>query len=182
MIERKPFQPIDVPIEAKEEALKLYLTREQSLKNIIPVINKKYGLNLNPRIIYNWIRSEDWDRIKAEIAVQTHKSIIDEEISRRKSASEKQIEDYETILEKATVDYPDLDWRSAGEAAKAIDTAIRGQRSIQAGIVHVEFIQDVFDSIIEVVKDEELLKQLAAKLKLVIAKWDEKTAETTPSS
>lgn len=177
MVERK-ITSKPAPVEARDEALRLYLGKEMKTEDIVKHINSKYELTLGREAVYAWIRNENWGDIKAEVAIRTNQSIIESEVSRRKSAATQQLQDYQDMLDKAKVDYPSLDWKTAGEAARVVDMAIRGQRAVQAGIIHTEFIQDVFDVIVEVIKDEELLKQVAIKLKTIIAKWDEKTNET----
>jgi len=173
--EKNPVQT-SFPVEIKDEALRIFLEKDAKIQDIVDELNKKHeGLGLTYTTVRSWISNNNWTDIRAEIAVQTNKSIIDSEVARRKASTKRQLEDYDLLLDTAKAAYPTLDWKSAGEAAKVVDVAIKGQRTVQAGILHVEFVQDIFDAIVEVVKDEDIRSQIGSRLKLVIAKWDERT-------
>ena len=56
----------------------------------------------------------------------------------------------------------------AYDAAKALDIAIKGERTIMSGLVSLQFIQDVMNVLVDEISDSDVLGRVAIKLKALI--------------
>ena len=58
------------------------------------------------------------------------------------------------------------------DAVKALDIGIQGERQVAEGLINVQFIQDVVNILVEEIEDPDLIKKIAAKLKVLMASKD----------
>ena len=79
---------------------------------------------------------------------------------------------YKGIRDKAGVELNSLVFERAFDAVKALDIGIQGERQVAEGLINVQFIQDVVGSLVEEIDDPELIKKIAAKLKVLMASKD----------
>ncbi len=79
---------------------------------------------------------------------------------------------YEAVRKKAAGELDLLTFERAFDAVKALDIGIQGERQVAEGLINVQFIQDVVNILVEEIEDQELIKKIAAKLKVLMASKD----------
>ena len=76
---------------------------------------------------------------------------------------------YKSIRDKAGSELQLLDFERAFDAVKALDIGIQGERQVAEGLINIQFVQDVVNILVEEIEDPELIKKIAAKLKVLMA-------------
>ena len=60
----------------------------------------------------------------------------------------------------------------AFDAVKALDIGIQGERKVMEGMINLQFIQDVLNVLVEEIEDEQIINNVASKLKLLVTSRD----------
>ena len=79
---------------------------------------------------------------------------------------------YKSVRAKAGSELQLLNFERAFDAVKALDIGIQGERQVAEGLINVQFIQDVVNILVEEIEDPDLIKKIAAKLKVLMASKD----------
>jgi len=164
--------PKKFPKAVKERAFKLYLTDDYSAREIAEQISAEHRVVVNEQTIYAWVRQDDWKTKKAETQVQAVEKMKDNESTKLAKMQDEHQALYKSIRDKAGSELQILDFERAFDAVKALDIGIQGERQVAEGLINIQFIQDVVNILVDEIEDPELIKRIAAKLKVLMASKD----------
>ena len=164
--------PKKFPKAVKERAFKLYLADEYSAKEIAQQISAEHRVVVNEQTIYAWVRQDDWKTKKAETQAKAMEKVQETESNKLARMQDEHQALYKGIRDKAGVELNSLVFERAFDAVKALDIGIQGERRVAEGLINVQFIQDVVGILVEEIDDPELIKKIAAKLKVLMASKD----------
>jgi transposase-like protein len=164
--------PKKFPKAVKERAFKLYLTDDYSAREIAEQISAEHRVVVNEQTIYAWVRQDDWKTKKAETQVQAVEKMKDNESTKLAKMQDEHQALYKSIRDKAGSELQILDFERAFDAVKALDIGIQGERQVAEGLINIQFIQDVVNILVDEIEDPDLIKRIAAKLKVLMASKD----------
>jgi len=164
--------PKKFPKAVKERAFKLYLTDDYSAREIAEQISAEHRTVVNEQTIYAWVRQDDWKTKKAETRIQAVEKMQDNESTKLAKMQDEHQALYKSIRDKAGSELQILDFERAFDAVKALDIGIQGERQVAEGLINIQFIQDVVNILVDEIEDPELIKRIAAKLKVLMASKD----------
>ena len=127
---------------------------------------------LSEQTIYAWVRQDDWKVKKAETLNKAVEKVQENESTKLARMQEEHQQMYKGIRDKAGVELNSLTFERAFDAVKALDIGIQGERQVAEGLINVQFIQDVVNILVEEIEDPDLIKKIAAKLKVLMASKD----------
>ena len=164
--------PKKLPKAVKDRAFKLYLTEEYSAKEIALQVSAEHSVVMSEQTIYAWVRAEDWKQKLAETKAKAIEKVQESESTKLARMQEEHQQMYKGIRDKAVSELQLLNFERAFDAVKALDIGIQGERQVAEGLINVQFIQDVVNILVEEIEDPELIKKIAAKLKVLMASKD----------
>jgi len=164
--------PKKFPKAVKERAFKLYLTDDYSAREIAEQISAEHRTVVNEQTIYAWVRQDDWKTKKAETRIQAVEKMQDNESTKLAKMQDEHQALYKSIRDKAGSELQILDFERAFDAVKALDIGIQGERQVAEGLINIQFIQDVVNILVDEIEDPDLIKRIAAKLKVLMASKD----------
>tara|TARA_X000001382_G_scaffold14832_1_gene9557 strand:+ start:207 stop:710 length:504 start_codon:yes stop_codon:yes gene_type:complete len=164
--------PKKLPKAVKDRAFKLYLTEEYSAKEIALQVSAEQNVVMSEQTIYAWVRTDDWKEKLAETKVKAIEKVQDNEATKLARMQEEHQEMYRSVRAKAGSELQLLNFERAFDAVKALDIGIQGERQVAEGLINVQFIQDVVNILVEEIEDPDLIKKIAAKLKVLMASKD----------
>ena len=164
--------PKKLPKAVKDRAFKLYLTEEYSAKEIALQVSAEQNVVMSEQTIYAWVRTNDWKEKLAETKVKAIEKVQDNEATKLARMQEEHQEMYRSVRAKAGSELQLLNFERAFDAVKALDIGIQGERQVAEGLINVQFIQDVVNILVEEIEDPDLIKKIAAKLKVLMASKD----------
>tara|TARA_Y100000310_G_scaffold341182_1_gene439535 strand:+ start:19835 stop:20377 length:543 start_codon:yes stop_codon:yes gene_type:complete len=172
--------------EIQSRAEELFVKYGLPYKGVQKRIIEESDVTVSMPTLYNWASKSDWKTQRQEYESHEEYQVL-EKISEVHAPdvltrTDRHMDIYQQLSEKAAK-YLGLDedeeskegkdFEKARDAVQTLDIAIKGERAIQAGIIHQQFIQTVLSVIVEVVKDESTLIELGTKLKLALASYSE---------
>ncbi len=161
--------PKKFPKAVKERAFKLYLTDDYSAREIAQQISAEHRTVVNEQTIYAWVRQDDWKTKKAETQAKAVEKVQENESTKLAKMQDEHQALYKSIRDKAGSELQILDFERAFDAVKALDIGIQGERQVAEGLINIQFIQDVVNILVDEIDDEELIKKIATKLKVLMA-------------
>ena len=159
--------PKHIPETTKLEAMELYLEGSKTAKEIANIVSKN-GVSVKPPTIYAWAKKEAWDQQKALAVADEQQKIAESEGQKFARLQREQLESYTVISNKAYRELSELHFDKAFDAVKAIDVGNKGQREVLAGMINLQFVQDVLTILVEEVGDQDILNKVALKLKTLV--------------
>ena len=159
-------------LEAKKlRALELYIGG-LSVRQIAHQVSSEFDDAVSAASIQYWSTSADpqWSVIK----MNTKANAI-ELLSTRKS-TEMAVRDnehltiYEEIRKKAREELEMNIFDKAGDAVKAMDLAIKGERHTLSGLIQKEFLQDVIEILKQEIQDDDALSRIALRFRELTTK------------
>jgi len=164
--------PKKFPKAVKERAFKLYLTDDYSAREIAQQISAEHRTVVNEQTIYAWVRQDDWKTKKAETQAKAVEKVQENESTKLAKMQDEHQALYKSIRDKAGSELQILDFERAFDAVKALDIGIQGERQVAEGLINIQFIQDVVNILVDEIEDPDLIKRIAAKLKVLMASKD----------
>ena len=159
----KQFSP-----EIKEKALALYMQGDKSAREITEILFDAFATEVKASTIYLWAREGDWDTQQQSIRTEALEKIKESEGQRFARIQLEHLDTYESIRHKASHELDHLQFDRAGDAAKAVDMSIKGERQVVQGMINLNFVQNVLSVLVEEIEDEALIKRVAGRLKGLI--------------
>jgi|TARA_R110000824_G_scaffold185554_2_gene366523 transposase-like protein len=164
--------PKKFPRAVKERAFKLYLADDYSAREIAQQISAEHKTVVNEQTIYAWIKQDDWKLKRAETKVRAVEKVQENESTKLAKMQDEHQELYKSIRDKAGSELQLLNFERAFDAVKALDVGIQGERQVAEGLINIQFVQDVVNILVDEIEDPELIKKIAAKLKVLMASKD----------
>tara|TARA_R110000796_G_scaffold195208_2_gene311727 strand:- start:806 stop:1309 length:504 start_codon:yes stop_codon:yes gene_type:complete len=158
--------------KVRDRAFKLYLDDTYSAREIAEQVSQEFREVVTTPTIYSWIRTLDWDIKKKETEVKAMEKMQENESTKIARMQEEHQELYKTVRDKAGIELNSLTFERAFDAVKALDVGIQGERQVAEGLINIQFIQDVVNILVDEIEDEELIKRIAGKLKILMASKD----------
>ena len=164
--------PKKLPMEAKNKAMKLYLEGDKSAAEIASTVEKEFKINVKPVTIYSWIKQYNWKDKLAEARTTAIAEVTESESARFARLQKEHLDTYESVRHKAGHELDGLMFDRAFGAVKALDIGIQGERKVMEGMINLQFIQDVLNVLVEEIEDEQIINNVASKLKLLVTSRD----------
>ena len=158
--------------KVRDRAFKLYLDDTYSAREIAEQVSQEFREVVTTPTIYSWIRTLDWDIKKKETEVKAMEKMQENESTKIARMQEEHQELYKTVRDKAGIELNSLTFERAFDAVKALDVGIQGERQVAEGLINIQFIQDVVNILVDEIEDQELIKRIAGKLKVLMASKD----------
>ena len=164
--------PKQLPVEARIKAMELYIEGGKSAKDIAFEVSTTMNVSIKPVTIYAWVKQYNWKEIRAEAHTSAIAKVQESESARFARLQKEHLNTYEAIRHKSTHELDNLVFDSAINAVKAADIGIQGERKVMEGMINLQFIQDVLGILVEEISDEQILSNIATKLKLLVTTKD----------
>lgn len=158
--------------QVRDRAFKLYLDDTYSAREIAEQVSQEFREVITTPTIYSWIRTLDWDIKKKETEAKAMEKMQENESTKIARMQEEHQELYKTVRDKAGIELNSLTFERAFDAVKALDVGIQGERQVAEGLINIQFIQDVVNILVDEIEDQELIKRIAGKLKILMASKD----------
>ena len=158
--------------KVRDRAFKLYLDDTYSAREIAEQVSQEFREVVTTPTIYSWIRTLGWDIKKKETEVKAMEKMQENESTKIARMQEEHQELYKTVRDKAGIELNSLTFERAFDAVKALDVGIQGERQVAEGLINIQFIQDVVNILVDEIEDQELIKRIAGKLKILMASKD----------
>ena len=158
--------------KVRDRAFKLYLADDYSAREIAQQISAEHKTVVNEQTIYAWIKQDDWKLKRAETKVRAVEKVQENESTKLAKMQDEHQELYKSIRDKAGSELQLLNFERAFDAVKALDVGIQGERQVAEGLINIQFVQDVVNILVDEIEDPELIKKIAAKLKVLMASKD----------
>ena len=94
--------------------------------------------------------------------------VAETETQRYARLQQEQLDQYEFVSSQAFRELKGLHYDKAVDAVRAIDLGARGQRDVMAGMINLQFVQDVLGVIVEEIEDPDVINKIAVKLKTLV--------------
>ena len=160
--------PKTIPVEVKERAFELYLSGDNTVPEIVNILDGEFDVKVKAPTIYEWTKQEDWVGQRALARTRGIESLSENESQRFARLQTEQLDTYEQISAKAYRELKGLTFDNALAAVRAIDTGIRGQRDVMEGMINLQFVQDILGVLVEEINDKDTLNRIAVRLKTLI--------------
>ena len=155
--------------QLRDRAFRLYLDDTYSAREIAEQVSQEFREVVTTPTIYSWIRTLDWDTKKKETQAKAMEKMQENESTKLARMQEEHQDLYKTVRDKAGVELNTLTFDRAFDAVKALDVGIQGERQVAEGLINIQFIQDVVNILVDEIEDPDLVKRIAAKLKVLMA-------------
>ena len=159
--------PKTFPLAVKNKALELYL-QGYSSKDVADSLRTEFSNNVTQSTVYAWIKEGDWELKKDENYTNGLIKIQETEGQKVNRIQQEHWNNYGDLRQKAINELGHLQFDKASDAAKALDLGIRGERQVMEGLINLQFVQNVLEVLVDEIKDEEVLRRVALKLKNLI--------------
>jgi len=166
--------PKTFPLPVKNKALELYL-QGYSSKDVADSLRTEFSNNVTQSTVYAWIKEGEWELKKNENYTNGLVKIQETEGQKLNRIQQEHWDNYGDLRQKAIHELEHLPFDKASDAAKALDLGIRGERQVMEGLVNLQFVQSVLEVLVDEIKDEEVLRRIALKLKTLIRSEETKT-------
>jgi len=166
--------PKTFPLPVKNKALELYL-QGYSSKDVADSLRTEFSNNVTQSTVYAWIKEGEWELKKNENYTNGLVKIQETEGQKLNRIQQEHWDNYGDLRQKAIHELEHLPFDKASDAAKALDLGIRGERQVMEGLVNLQFVQNVLEVLVDEIKDEEVLRRIALKLKTLIRSEETKT-------
>ena len=138
-----------IPQTIKDQAMELFIKGDKSAREISEIISTN-DYNVKTVTIYAWAKRGKWAERSAVERVNRQQEVMKKDANRYVIAQEEQADSYKKIRIKADKELDSLTFESPGEAVKAVDTAIKGERLVAKGMFDAEFVE----LIVSIIQDE----------------------------
>ena len=159
--------PKVIPTNIKLEAMKLFLEGNKTAKEIAKEVSTP-DVEVKPVTIYAWAKKDRWGEQKDVARTNEQQKLVESEGQKFARLQQEQLSNYTEVAEKAQRELKGLTFDRALDAVRAIDVGIRGQRDVLAGLINLQFVQDVLGILVEEIDDQEVLNRVAIKLKTAV--------------
>ena len=157
-----------IPQEVKLRGMEMYLEGNYSAREIAETLTTEYGVDVKTPTIYAWARKDDWDSHKAVARTDSMQQVAETETQRYARLQQEQLDQYEFVSSQAFRELKGLHYDKAVDAVRAIDLGGRVQRDVMAGMINLQFVQDVLGVIVEEIEDPDVINKIAVKLKTLV--------------
>jgi hypothetical protein len=159
--------------EVKDFAAKTYIHDDVIIPKIKENILTKYEVNIPEDTLYQWSKEQGWKELRTKAISRARDKMVELEADHRRLDSEVHLDQYKKITSKASEALNILQFDRASDAAKAVDMAIKGERTILEGLISRKFIQGIASIIMEEVNDKEVRHRLGTRLQDFLLEFED---------
>jgi hypothetical protein len=149
--------------------MELYLKDDLSARQIADSVSSEFAVQLSNQTVYSWAKKYDWDSKRTEIKTKALEKTAETESGRLMRLQKEHLDVYGNIRQKATTELDSLTFDRAFDAVKAASIGIEGERQVIEGLINLQFVQDVIQILIDEIDDGDIMKRIAAKLRLLVS-------------
>ena len=164
--------PKRFPESVKLAAMELFVAGDKTAKEIATEVSTP-EVEVKPVTIYAWAKKDKWGQQKDVARTNEQQKLAESEGQRFARLQQEQLLSYTNIATKANRELEGLTFDTAFAAVKAIDVGIKGQRDVLAGLINLQFVQDVLGILVEEINDQDILNKIAMKLKTLVQNQEE---------
>ena len=167
------------PTEIKERACSLYLeigNASSVHKKLLEEFESQYTDMPKLVTVRKWIQTNKLDEVRDSIHTDTLRDNRAKQLEENIVRKEKHKEAYQQVFDKAgdfVYGGNARPFRDALDATRALDIAVQGERKIINEQINLKFVEDVFNVINSVVKDEDILRDIGLQLRKVLMRYNE---------
>ena len=159
--------PKRIPQNVKTRCLELFLSG-MTAKAIAETATTEFEVEVKPSTIYAWANQYNWGETRAVARATSVEKIAESETQRYARLQEEHLNTYETLRRKANAELGTMNFERASDAAKALDLGIKGERNVMAGMINLQFVQEIMSVLVEEITDADTLTRIAVRLKALI--------------
>jgi transposase len=163
-----------IPTDVRLEAMSLYVAGSDTAKQITEKLAEKFEVDITISTIYSWAKKFNWDEKRLQIQETGVSTVMETESQRFARLQTEHLDTYTDIREKAQNELKGLNFHDAGVAARTVDMSIQGERKTMEGLIHVQFVQDILNVLVEEIADPETVSRIAARFQGVIQQAGDK--------
>lgn len=160
--------PKVIPTEVRTHARELFLDGKSG-REISERLSKAYNLPIATPTIYEWAKRFKWKELVVEAESKARQEIIETEAQKLQRLSIEHLDTYQALRQKASNELKDLEFIRAGEAAKALETGIEGERRVMQGMINLSFVQEVLNILVEEIPDQNTISKIALRLQTLVS-------------
>jgi hypothetical protein len=163
-----------IPTDVRLEAMSLYVAGSSTAKEITEKLSQKFDVDITISTIYSWAKKFSWDEKRLQILETGVSTVMETESQRFARLQTEHLDTYTDIREKAQSELQNLNFHDAGVAARTVDMSIQGERKTMEGLIHVQFVQDILNVLVEEIADPEIVSRIAVRFQGVIQQAGDK--------
>ncbi len=160
--------PKQIPNEVKNHARELYL-EGKSGREISERLSEAYDMKISTPAIYEWAKRFNWKDMVVEAETRAKEEIIESEAQKLRRMQVEHLDDYNVLRRKAVNELKGLEFIRAGEAAKALEMGIEGERRVMQGMINLSFVQEVLNILVEEISEQEVINKIALRLQTLVS-------------
>ena len=164
--------PKKIPKEVRVHAREMYVSGKSG-REISETLSNEYDMKISIPAIYEWAKRYKWKEIVVEAETKAKEEIVESESAKLRRLSLEHLDRYNRLREKASTELQDLEFVRAGEAAKALEVGIEGERRVMQGMINLSFVQEVLNILVEEIPDQEVINKIALRLQTVVSNTDD---------
>ena len=157
----------------KDFAAKTYIHDDVIIPKIKEDILEKYEVDIPEDTLYQWSKEQGWKELRTKAIARARDKMVEVEADHRRLDSEAHLDQYKKITKKGADALDLLQFDKASDAAKAVDMAIKGERTILEGLISRKFIQGIVTIMMEEVHDKELRQRLGTRLQDFLLEFED---------
>ena len=163
------------PSAMKSRAYQLSLSGS-SVREIKDILQDEYQCSgLSEQTIYKWMKGGDWKGSKMSLETDAMIKTRTDQVSKVLDRSDAHQRTYQQLVDKAGDSLFDestgLNFTNAMDSTRALDIGIQGERKIASAMISSQLVEDLLNSIFNIVEDENTRYALANEFKKVLSKW-----------
>ena len=162
------------PIEVVEMARRLY-HEGVTLPRIAEDVSETTGRHCTAKAVWNWAKKYEWVRPNKKTGRARERALRVTEEKRKIEVSEtsKQLAAYKAVWGKGADALDSVPIRTADEAARLVDTGIKGQRRIEMDNWKASFLGKLAEILRDEIQDYDILKKIVARFKTELTNFEE---------
>ena len=126
-------------------------------------------MKISTPAIYEWAKRFNWKDMVVEAETRAKEEIIESEAQKLRRMQVEHLDDYNVLRRKAVNELKGLEFIRAGEAAKALEMGIEGERRVMQGMINLSFVQEVLNILVEEISEQEVINKIALRLQTLVS-------------
>ena len=163
------------PDTIKNRAQELYLEYGGKIPLVYKKIKEEYGDKSPKQItLRKWFDKDNLSEVQKNLHTDALVKARTSQINKLVERQDQHKEHYRKLIDKAgNVLFGEdaLDFVTAMEATKALDVGIQGERKIATEQLNLQFVEDLFNAVLNAVHDEEILKDVGIEFRKILVKY-----------
>jgi hypothetical protein len=165
------------PADMKNRATELYI-KYGHVPTVYKQIKEEYQGKLIPKeiTIRKWVENGYLEEYQKSLHTDVMVKARTQEMEKLVTRQEEQKGNYRKLINKADEKLfgdEKLEFTNAMDAARAMDMGIQGERKISTEQLNLQFVEDIFNAVFNVIRDEDLRRDIAMELRKILSKHND---------